>query len=123
MMCLTLSNIAIITVKVVEYCCIIHDISKSEAIYLLENSVLDGRGYDKMHFKEINIKNRSYNYYFENLIRAKKLETKHFLINDKNYKDLVIYFTIYVHNKSIKMLGLHNHELTGKTEEHKGKNI
>ena len=39
---LSLSDIAIINVKVVDYCCIIHDISKSESISLLENYV---RGY------------------------------------------------------------------------------
>ena len=36
----------------------------------------------KMHFKEINIKNRVYNYYFDNLFKAKKLETKN-ILNDK----------------------------------------
>ena len=45
LMCFKLSNIAIITVKSVDYCCIIHDIRKSEAIHLLENSVLDDHGY------------------------------------------------------------------------------
>ena len=35
-----------------------------------------------MHFKEINIKNRVYNYYFDNLFKAKKLETKN-ILNDK----------------------------------------
>ena len=39
------SNIAIITVKNVDYYCIIHNISKSEAISLLKNSVLENRGY------------------------------------------------------------------------------
>ena len=38
-----LSNIAIIALK--DYCCIIHDISQSEAIHLLGNFVLDDRGY------------------------------------------------------------------------------
>ena len=33
-----ISNIAIITVKNVDYCSIIHNISKSEAISLLENA-------------------------------------------------------------------------------------
>ena len=42
---LNLSGIAIITVKVVDYCCIIHEISKYETIHLLENSVFDERGY------------------------------------------------------------------------------
>ena len=45
LMCFKLSNIAIINVKSVDYCCIIHDISKSEAIHLLENSMLDDHGY------------------------------------------------------------------------------
>ena len=45
MFSVNISDIAIITVKNVDYCCIIHNISKSEAINLLENSVLEGRGY------------------------------------------------------------------------------
>ena len=43
-LCLNISDIAIIAVKVVDYPCIIHDISKSEAIHLLNNSALDDRG-------------------------------------------------------------------------------
>ena len=31
-----------------------------------------------MHIQEINIRNRAYNYYFDNLVKAKKLETKAF---------------------------------------------
>ena len=65
-----------------------------------------------MHIKRINnTKNRVYDYYFDNLIKAKKLETKKILIDEKNLKDLVIYFTRYVHSKSIKMLSLHYLEL------------
>ena len=41
---LKISDIAIIIVKDVDYHFIIHDISKSEAIQLLENSVLEDRG-------------------------------------------------------------------------------
>ena len=41
MLRLNISDITIITVKLVNYCCIIHDISKSDAIILLENSLLD----------------------------------------------------------------------------------
>ena len=44
MLRVNISDIAIITVKNVDYCCIIHSISKSEAINLLENSVLEDRG-------------------------------------------------------------------------------
>ena len=40
-----ISDIAIITIKNVDYRCIIHNISKSEAINLLENYVLENRGY------------------------------------------------------------------------------
>ena len=36
-----IGNITIITIKNVDYCCIIHNINKSEAINLLENSVLE----------------------------------------------------------------------------------
>ena len=44
MLCLNISDIAIITVKNVDYRCIIHNIRKSEAINLFENSVLEDRG-------------------------------------------------------------------------------
>ena len=39
-----ISNIAIITIKIVDYRCIIHNNSKSEAINF-KNSVLEDRGY------------------------------------------------------------------------------
>ena len=45
MLCLNISDTAIIIVKGVDCCCIIHDISRFEAIYLLENSVLNDCGY------------------------------------------------------------------------------
>ena len=45
MMCLNVNDIAIITVKNVDYRSIIYSISKSEAINLLENSVLEHCGY------------------------------------------------------------------------------
>ena len=44
-LCLNIRNIAIVTVKNLDYQCIIHNISKSEAINLLENSVLENCGY------------------------------------------------------------------------------
>ena len=44
MLSVNISNIAIITIKNVDYCCIIHN-SKSKAINLLENSVLENCGY------------------------------------------------------------------------------
>ena len=44
-LCLNISDIAIITVKNVVYRCIIHNISKSKANNLLDNSVLADRDY------------------------------------------------------------------------------
>ena len=45
MLSVNISDIDIITIKNVNYGCIIHKISKSEAINLLENSVLEDRRY------------------------------------------------------------------------------
>ena len=45
MLSVNISDIAIITVKNVDYCCIIYNISKSGEINLLKNSVLENRGY------------------------------------------------------------------------------
>ena len=44
MVYLNISDIAIITVKNVDYRCIMYNISKSEAIDLLETSMLEDRG-------------------------------------------------------------------------------
>ena len=66
-LCLNIRDIGIISVKGVDYRCVIHDISKPEAIHLLENSVkilkiLQDHFIHKMHVKEIYIKNRVYYY-------------------------------------------------------------
>ena len=45
MLSFNISDIATITVKNVYYHCIIHNISKSEAINLLKNFVFEDRGY------------------------------------------------------------------------------
>ena len=42
---LNISDTGIITVKGADYCCILYNIIKSEAIHLLKNYVLDDRGY------------------------------------------------------------------------------
>ena len=42
-LCPSLRDIAVITVKGVAYGCVIHVISKSIAIYVLENSLLEDR--------------------------------------------------------------------------------
>ena len=44
------------------------------------------------------------------------------MIDEKHYKDLVIYFTRHFHSKSIKIFCLHYYELMGKIKEHEGKN-
>ena len=43
-------------------------------------------------------------------------------MDEKNYENLVIYFTRYVGSKSVKMLSLHYHELMRKIEELEEKN-
>ena len=65
MLSLNLSGIAIVTVKGIDFCYIIQDISKSDTICLLVLSV-------SVHVKEVNIKNKVYNHYFGNSIKAKK---------------------------------------------------
>ena len=45
MLSINVSDIAIITVKDVDYCYVIYDINKSKAINLLEKSMLEDRGY------------------------------------------------------------------------------
>ena len=45
MLRLNINNIAIVTIKNVDYRCITHNISKSEAIHLLNSSALEDRGY------------------------------------------------------------------------------
>ena len=77
----------------------------------------------KIYAKEINIKNRAYNYYFDNLVKAKKLETKYYQIYEKNYENFVSFFSICVYSKSVKMLSLHYQELIGKVKEAKEKNL
>ena len=49
-------------------------------------------------------------YYFGNLVKAIKLETKNILIDDKH-------FTRYVNSKLIKTLSLHYHELIEKIKK------
>ena len=45
MLSVNISNVAIIIIKNVDYCCIIHSISRSEAINLFENSVFENCEY------------------------------------------------------------------------------
>ena len=81
MLCLNNSNITIITVKEVDCGCIIYDTNKYDAINWLENFMLDDRGhmyniYQRNQYQ----KYRVYNYYFDNLNKVNKLETKNILI-------------------------------------------
>ena len=75
-----------------------------------------------MHNQKIKIKNQVYKYYFDNLVNAKKLETKIILIDEISCKDLVIYLTEYVYSFSIKFLSWYYHELTEKTKQQEEKN-
>ena len=52
MLGLNLSDIAIATVKSVDYRCIIYAISKSEAIHFLKSPVLDDREYVQNEYKK-----------------------------------------------------------------------
>ena len=56
-------------------------------------------GIYEMDTKKFNSKNLIY-YYYENLIKPKKLETRNTLIDKKSYKALVINFTWYNPDKS-----------------------
>ena len=73
---------------------------------MLKNSALDDLGIYKMQTITVILTIQSK--------QNKKLETKNFLIVEKSYKDLMIYFTRYVHGKLIKTLSLHYHELMSK---------
>ena len=61
MLSVNIDVIAIITVKNVDYRCIIHNISKCEAINLLKNDILENRGYIFFTFQSIQI---SFFYFF-----------------------------------------------------------
>ena len=52
-------DLAIITIKNVDYCCIIHNISKSEAINLLENFAIENCGYIQKILPRFNYKSKS----------------------------------------------------------------
>ena len=62
-----------------------------------------------------------YDYYLNYLIQARKLETINILINQKNYKYLVIYFTRYDLEKSVRMSSLYYHALVEGIEKYNGK--
>ena len=55
------------------------------------------------------------------IVQTKKNRNQKLVINDKSYKDLVIYFIRYDCGKAITILSLYYHELMGKIEEHEGK--
>ena len=69
-----------------------------------------------MHNRKINIKNQV-NYYYENLIKPIKIETRNIFFDKKSNEDLEIYLTRYHPGKLITMLILYYNELIGKIEE------
>ena len=70
----------------------------------------------------ISIKNSVHNH-SNDLIKPEEIEIKNILINQKNFKDLVIHFTGDVNCKSIKMLSLYFYKLMVKIDKNEGKNI
>ena len=62
----------------------------------------------------ISIKNRVHNQ-SNDLIKPEKIEIKNILINQKKFKDLVIYFTGDFNCKSIKILSLYFYKLINAT--------
>ena len=54
-------------------------------------------------------------------MEQKKLEPKTILIDERKYKNFVIYYTTYTHCKSMKIITLHYNELIRKIEDHEGK--
>ena len=103
---LNISDIAIINVESVDYCCIIHDISKTEPF--IKKFCM---WWSWVHLK-VNTKRVSWKF-----DQSKKLETRNIFINQKSYKDLVIYFARYHRDKSVTVLNLYYDELIGKIEE------
>lgn len=69
------------------------------------------------HLKEINIKNRVYNYY-RNLVKTDDLKTENIMSDEKSHKDLIISFVSYILKKSIKILSPHFQELVGKVKKY-----
>ena len=87
-MCLNISNITIVTVKGAYYCGTIHAISKFDASHLFIKKF--SAWWLCVYIKCTPLKSileRVYDYYFDNLIKTKKIEIKNILINEKNYKD------------------------------------
>ena len=61
----------------------------------------------------INIKNRVNNHSDE-LTKQQQTEIKNILINEKNFKDIMIFLNRYVNSKSIKMSRLYFLQINGK---------
>ena len=55
-------------------------LAKCDAINLLKYSLLNNREYiQKLIFNKVNIKNEVYKYYFDNLVKAKKIRNQKYL--------------------------------------------
>ena len=75
--------------------------------------------YIKTYIKQININHQVCNYYLDNLVKSKKLETKK---NPREYyKEQTIYIIRYIYSKLIKVMSLYYHELIGKIKGNKAK--
>ena len=59
-------------------------------------------------FKDINMKNRT-NYFFDDIIKMKSLDLNKIKIDEKSYKDILIYYIVYV---TVKVeISMMNYEL------------
>ena len=100
MVCLNISDFAIITVKSVNYCCIIYGVRKFEGIHLLESFVLEDRGYiykkciSKRSVLKVEPATIMLTIQSRQKIGAQNIrkQEKTSFINKKNYKYLMIYF-------------------------------
>ena len=63
-LCLNISDIAIVTVKNFDYRCIIHNVSKSEPISSLKNSFLEDRSFDNLWVASFELQVASWEFLF-----------------------------------------------------------
>ena len=116
---LKISNIAIIIFKNVNYYCIIYILTNlKQLIYQKILCLKMVAIYKKWHVQENGDSATTI------LTIQSKQKNQRLTFNlEKNYQDLVVYFTGYVVSMSMKTHSLHYHELIEKMKENKGKNI
>ena len=72
--------------------------------------------------REINVKVGTY-YYFEwYILQVSNLDSNNINIDEKSYKNILIYYTVYVSSNSIKPLYLNINNANGYIKESNGNN-